>query len=619
MRRITLLMAVAAATAALTVSCQGKKNLPTEEIEVTAFQFTASKHMTALKNADTVLVFKIKDSETAAFNQSAVRQQETQADKAPTAEVPYFNVEMALPTPPAYVSRFGKDRELGPLAGLDEGVFYHNHSAGLETLPNGDLLAVYFSTPAGLAEADPATTFIQSRLRFGSLEWDLPEVFFATAGYNDQSALLWRQDDKLWFFGGGRKISDYVPFRIAVSEDNGAHWTFSVPQLDSAATDYTAQPVSNGFADPQGNIYMVCDAKGSQSFLWKSNDGGIHWQDQGGRTGGRHSTIVPLDDQGNLLSFGGKNASVEGWSPLNTSSDWGKTWSQSIASPFPPLGTAQRPSMIRLASGHLLLVSDAYIHKYHKDPPAGWAYGNEPFVAISKDNGQSWRIKTIPYGLPHNNPTRLTYTSLGYVTLRQSDNGMIHVLTTANANNLHYEFNEAWVWSDEETVWAPMVALEGGELKQYTEYYTDAKGKATKQIKSTWSARIMPDGRYLLDGEMKDYYPDGSLQHEVTYNYGRKTGCENFWNQQGNLFWHWDRDLSANTGVWTRYWPNGIKKSESTWNLLPTARDRDRQYIGYVANGPARHWDEQGQLVAEYTFENGSLGFAPNAGVIEIK
>ena len=50
MRRITLLMAVAAATAALTVSCQGKKNLPTEEIEVTAFQFTASKNMTALKN-----------------------------------------------------------------------------------------------------------------------------------------------------------------------------------------------------------------------------------------------------------------------------------------------------------------------------------------------------------------------------------------------------------------------------------------------------------------------------------------------------------------------------------------------------------------------------------------
>jgi len=189
--------------------------------------------------------------------------------------------------------------------------------------------------------------------------------------------------------------------------------------------------------------------------------------------------------------------------------------------------------MIRLASGHLLLVSDSYIHKYHKDPPAGWAYGNEPFVAISKDNGKSWRIKNIPYCLPHNNPTRLTYTSLGYVTVRQSDNGMIHVLTTANANNLHIEFNEAWVWSDEETLWSPKIALNGGELKSYTEFYTDRKGHSTQEVKSTWSARIMPDGRYLLDGKLEDYFQNGQLQHSVEYRYGRKTGLECFYDEKG--------------------------------------------------------------------------------------
>ena len=90
---------------------------------------------------------------------------------------------------------------------------------------------------------------------------------------------------------------------------------------------------------------------------------GIHWQQMAGRTGGRHSVIVPLDDKGDLLSIGGKNASVNGWSPENFSTNYGATWSKSIPSPFPPLGSAQRPSMIRLADGNLFFVSDAFLHK----------------------------------------------------------------------------------------------------------------------------------------------------------------------------------------------------------------------------------------------------------------
>ena len=583
-------------------------NSPKQVIEVTAYNFAESDYMTAHRDdPDTNFLFKIVPFEGVAFNQSGVHQRTAEAQAAPKADAPYFNVEIALPTPPAYVARFAQPRDLGELAGLDHGVYYHNHSAGMEVLPNGDVLAVYFSTPAGLAEADPRTTFIQARLRNGSLEWDMPELFFETHGYNDQSALLWRNGEKLYFFGGGRKISDWVPFRVATSTDNGAHWTFIVPQLDKPATDYTAQPISNGFADPDGNIYFPCDADGSQSFLWRSSDEGIHWTDMGGRTGGRHSTIVPLDDQGHLLSIGGKNANVDGWTPQNESSDWGATWTESVASPFPQLGSAQRPCMIRLASGNLLLVTDSYLLKYNIPAPESWEMGGEPVVAISKDNGKTWRMKNIPYGLPHNNPTRSTNSSLGYVTLRQGDNGLIHVLTTANANNLHFTFNEAWIWSDAETDWAPKTNLEGGQLKKYKEYYLNKKGKRTGKLKSTWSARIMPDGSYLLDGEMKDYYEDGTLQHSVTYAYGRKTGREDFWGPDGQLMWHWDRNLETNVGTMIRYWPNGVRKVVSNWNLLPTARDRDRQYIGYVANGQAVHWDEEGHITGQYVFENGRL------------
>ena len=106
-----------------------------------------------------------------------------------------------------------------------------------------------------------------------------------------------------------------------------------------------------------------------------------------GRTGGRHSAIVPLDDKGDLLSIGGKNASVNGWSPENFSTNWGASWSTSVASPFPPLGSAQRPSLIRLADGNLFFVSDAYLHKLQRPPPDGWKFGNGCFVAISTNNG----------------------------------------------------------------------------------------------------------------------------------------------------------------------------------------------------------------------------------------
>ena len=179
-------------------------------------------------------------------------------------------------------------------------------------MPTGDALAVFFSSPAGKSESDTAATFVQARLRHGSEDWDMPEVFFDTQFGNDQSGLLWNDIGKIWFFGGGRYISDYVPFRIAVSTDNGASWTFSVPQLDTAATDYTAQPVVNAFRDPQGGIYMVCDGDGSESFLWYSADEGKSWKDKGGRTGSRNSTILPLDDKGTLLAQGGKNDDIEG-------------------------------------------------------------------------------------------------------------------------------------------------------------------------------------------------------------------------------------------------------------------------------------------------------------------
>src|SRR5262249_53980062 len=120
------------------------------------------------------------------FSQAAVKQSTAAAQLGPKPDQPYFTVRFAMPIPPSNASS-----NVAALTGIDPLVFTHNHSPGFEILPNGDALAIYFSTPPGKAEADVSTSFVQARLRYGSEEWDLPELFFKTENCNDQSGLLW--------------------------------------------------------------------------------------------------------------------------------------------------------------------------------------------------------------------------------------------------------------------------------------------------------------------------------------------------------------------------------------------------------------------------------------------
>lgn len=579
---------LAACTAICALVCPAPANAETINIRAAGFTVDA----TVIGSGTNQIALRLDDSgRTLPFSQSAIKQSTGPALLGPDAKTPYFTVRFALPIPPENATN-----NVAAFTGMDPEVFTHNHSPGFEVLPNGDALAIYFSTPPGLAEADPSTSFIQARLRYGTVEWDLPELFFKTEGYNDQSGLLWNDGGKIRFFGGGRKISDLIPFREAVSIDNGATWTLSLPQLDQPAVAFEAQPITCAFRGADGAIYFAMDGSGAHSFLWRSADDGLHWQQMPGRTGGRHSVIVPLDDIGDLLSIGGKNASVNGWSPENVSTNYGASWSESVASPFPPLGSAQRPSMIRLADGNLFFVSDAYLHKLQRPPPSGWDFGNGCFVALSTNNGTSWHIKSLPVQLP--NHERGTNGTLGYVTARQAPNGVIYVLSTETQPCLQYELNEAWILSDAGDV-APETT--GGVIKKFSEKYPDGK------IRSEWSARICPDGRYLLNGKETDFYPDGTKQREVTYADGRKMGEEIFWSADGKKLWSWTSNLKKNTAVWTQFWLNGQKKSESHWNTKPTARDLNRSFFGLVANGTAEQWSADGKLLHTYYFVNGNF------------
>jgi hypothetical protein len=535
------------------------------------------------------------------FTQAAIKQSPEPASQGPNPKIPFFNVRFALPIPPE------DDIGLtGPLVGIDPSVMAHQHSPGFEILPNGDALAIYFSAKdsKGGSESDAGTRFVQARLRYGAEEWDPPELFCDFKPFNDQSGLLWRDGNTLRFFGGGRGMSDQLPFKMAVSTNNGATWTMSLPLLDAPGRDFTAQPITSAFRAADA-IFFAMDAGKDGSFLWRSTDNGIHWHDMGGRTGARHSTILPLDNKGHLLSIGGKNTSIDGWSPMNTSSDWGATWSASNKSPFPALAGNQRPCIIRLANGHLCFVSDSYQRK--KDAsPENWKYGEGCIVAISSDNGENWHTKRLPVELPHESDRK--FGTLGYATVRQAPNGVIHLLATMTHPCLHYEFNEAWVLSKEGDIAAEST---GGTIRKYRETFPDGRARAT------WSARICPNGRYLLDGTETTYHENGSTEHEVSYKNGRKTGVETFWSTDGTKLWSWTHHPESNASTWVHYWNNGRKWIESNWNTQPSARDSNRTFSGLVANGPAYHWHQDGSPASAYNFTNGTFAGTLPPGVAQ--
>jgi hypothetical protein len=529
----------------------------------------------------------------AAFTQECIKQTAAPAQHGPSPDVPYFNRRPAMSIPPE-----NDQDDIGPFVGVHPAVLAHNHSPGFVAMPNGDLLAVFFSSSTATTESETNTTFSQARLRHGAQQWDMPDVFIDFANMNDQSALLWNDDGRIWFFAGGRGWPKQVPFKYTTSRDNGATWhEIKLPVIEGEPGKLTPQPITSTFRDPDGNIYFNMDGSGSRSLLWRSADGGTTWMDMGGRTEGRHSAILPVRDDdgqytGTLLCLGTKKGHFGGnWMQQNISRDWGKTWEPKTKAPFAYLSSNQRGCLRRLASDRLIFVTDHQAREGQQ--PEGYTK-HGCVVALSQDEGRSWYVKTLPGTLPHEGrvirPKRKwtgaghDYGTVGYVTVTQTPNGIIHVLTTMNQPCLHFEFNEAWVYSNAGGA-LPAEPGKSGSVKQFEEKYPDGT------LKARWTAKICDDGRYLLHGAESWYYQNDQQQYEVAYNNGRKTGRETYWTPDGVRRWCWEH-RDDGTSVWTHWWPNGEKKSESIW-------------INGTCVGTATQWDRDGKTAKQIKLVDG--------------
>jgi hypothetical protein len=504
-----------------------------------------------------------------------------QAKRPPNPDTPYFRKRYLLPTPPENVGR-----EMIDAAGLHPSFRKHNHSPAIEVCPNGDVLMIIYTS---YSEYEAGVSLMATRLRFGADQWDMPCWMFDFADLNDHCPLLWNDNGTVHFFWGNPRFGtgQAFPFQWTSSKDNGATWReVRFPNFTSKLGCHSKQPINTVLRDLEGTIYVPSDGCGGKSVLWAGKENGRKWYDTEGRSGGRHTTYVLLND-GSILGMGGKNTNIDGFMPKSISKDGGKTW-QVTKTPFPAQGSNQRPIVLRLASGRLFFAAD-FQHINGRQPEGVTERGS--YVALSQDDGRTWYIKKLIGTQQHENPARHKGAdTIGYSVARQAPNGVIHLITTMNHPCLHLAFNEAWIY-DNQTKDIPdqqlmrPAAKAISQVKEYYEKYFSGKRKAA------WRAGIADDGRYLLHGTGTWYYANGHKQWEVTYRLGQKVGLETHWSPDGAQKWQWHH-RDDGTSVWTQWWPNGQKKSESTWK-------------NFKCEGAATRWGPSGKMISQAQFVNG--------------
>ena len=511
-----------------------------------------------------------------------VRQSRPQAQVS--SEKPYFRKRYLFPIPPDTASS-----EAIAAFGLNPLLRHHNHSPGFDVAPNGDLIVSIYSS---FNEHDPEVGLMGARLRYGADEWEMPDIWLNTVGVNDHAPLLFtNRDGTIYHFWGWPQLDNAFPFQFVYSKDCGATWSeVQFPRFREKAEKVVSQPINTVIHAQDGYYYVPCDVAGeSASVLWRSKDL-VNWEVPKGVTAGRHSTVVELKD-GRLLAIGGKNSSIDGYMPQAVSADRGDSWEVS-KTPFPTMTSGQRPCVIRLMSGRLLYCGD-FQTKMGRRPPGAADDHWGSFVAFSEDEGATWVIKKL-WGTQHKkqDPTLLGGAhTLGYSVCRQSPDGLIHIITSNNRPCLHLCFNEAWLLadtgnefpSDEELMHETVTEVHN--ITTYTETYTDGT------VKCVYSGGTASDGRFLLHGEEKWYYPSGALMTEAQYRLGRRVGTYTHYSPGGCKIWEWEY-LEDNVAVYKTFYPDGKLKTVG-------------RYKNRIAQGWAEQYTPDGSLSAKILFENG--------------
>jgi hypothetical protein len=338
----------------------------------------------------------------------------------------------------------------------------HNHSPGITECPNGDLLATWFST---VLEGATELCNAAARLRFGQSEWEEASPFWDGPDINDHAPKLWWDGDKT-IYHIARGHSENI---VRTSTDNGATWS-------KAKSIYPQGETGNGMIRTRKGVLVLTQDVGVS--LYTSSDNGGSWSStgvhhpndavrpggKGGRHAGIHAPVVELAD-GRLMTIGRPHPTSQvavfgGKAPWSFSSDEGQSWTY-VESEFPAVTSVQRPVMIRLREGPILLCSftDQW-SEFYKGNRKGMTFkssegqftGYGLFAALSYDEGKTWTDRRLltPGGpkreadTMNNGAFTLSGTMAeprGYLSITQTRDSRLQLLTSGN----HYVFNLAWL------------------------------------------------------------------------------------------------------------------------------------------------------------------------------
>lgn len=323
-----------------------------------------------------------------------------------------------------------------------------NHSPSITECPNGDLLAVWFST---IGETDLTTSNAASRLRFGAREWEIASPFWDAQDVNDHAPKIWWDGDKTIFhFVEARQHGDNLVRR---STDNGVTW--SKAEVLRPHGESSGNPIRTR----DGLIAIPYD----NSSLVVSRDNGWTWQSRGrdlrdsdgvrpGNSGpciaGIHAPIVELAD-GRLMAFGRlspedpKQKIFDLKMPASYSKDLGETWEWQT-SEFPVVSNTQRPVLLRLKEGPILLCSFTDQARTPAKERQGLVFKSKNgefkgvglYAAVSYDEGKTWPDRRL---IAADGKTNADIN--GYLAITQTRDNRIQLITSQN----HYVFNLAWI------------------------------------------------------------------------------------------------------------------------------------------------------------------------------
>ena len=323
----------------------------------------------------------------------------------------------------------------------------HNHSPAITECPNGDLLAIWYSC---VTEPGPELCNAASRLRFGAKDWEAPSPFWDGPDVNDHAPKLWWDGDKtllhLVFVHGAQNI-------VRTSTDNGATWS------KAGLFPMSGEFGNNIIRTREGVLAISLDG----ASLVISRHNGQTWTETGakrskmelnpGASGpciaGIHAPLVQLAD-GRLMAMGRLDdvADQERFGfkmPISYSGDLGETWSYA-ASEFPVVSNTQRPVLLRLQEGPIVLCSFTDQARELKKGLSGKCMafrstegdfsGVGLFAAVSHDEGKTWPDRRLI------TPGRSAKADTnGYLAVTQTRDGRIQLITSSK----HYTFNLAWI------------------------------------------------------------------------------------------------------------------------------------------------------------------------------